>query len=444
MALARTTINEVKSLLSILTKPSIKYAEVPGATGLLNSRPTSESHARMTIPIKSNKETMLGYLDSHSNIRIGKLLEDLDMVAGWIAYRHNAGQEHPDGTSPLAIVTACVDSVQIYRPKIPSSEDLFMFGAVSWTGTSSMEISMFVTEDSTCEEINPETTILDAKFVMVARGGQATGSKAQVYPLRLDTAKDEAAFKRGEKNKERRISDSKRDLQSTPPTQNESQKIHDMYLKHLDKSTGSFSRITLHDHANSLLMKNVKLKSCITCSPEHRNVHNKIFGGFLMRKAIELAEANFALYMRDSSPKCIDIADISFKAPVEIGSLLLLNSQIIATRNRMAILRIHAEVVRPELNEQKTTNIFYFVFESDKKILPHIVPESYGESLMAIDGDRRLDGMLERHQGYKTPAGSICEVDLYGSQSWTEEAHFSDALKTPTPSERIKFHNFVK
>merc|ERR1739848_119061 len=134
------------------------------------------------------------------------------MFACWIAYRHNAGQEHPDGTSPLAIVTACVDSVQIYRPKIPCEKDLYMFGAVSWTGASSMEISMHVTEDASCDSVNPETTILDAKFVMVARGQSATGAKAQVYPLRCDSQQDQFNYKRGEQNKERRIRDSKKDL----------------------------------------------------------------------------------------------------------------------------------------------------------------------------------------------------------------------------------------
>ena len=189
-----------------------------------------------------------------------------------------------------------------------------------------------------------------------------------------------------------------------PPTQEESAKIHHIYVSNMDKNKASF-RLSHRKSDDIILMSTTKLKSAIICSPEHRNVHNMIFGGFLMRKAAELAEANFQFTLHDACPVCVDVSDISFAASVEIGSLLMLNSQIIATRNRMAIVRLHAEVMNPETGESKTTNTFYFVFESNTKTLPQIIPESYGESLLCIDGERRLDQTLKRHsQYYKLPA----------------------------------------
>ena len=320
------------------------------------------------------------------------------MFACWIAYRHNSGQEYPDGSSPLSIVTACVDSVQIYRPQIPTDQDLYMFGLVTWTGSSSMEISMHLTPNN---NVDPSKTdedkdvVLDAKFVMVARSHKATGQKAYVYPLKIQNEFEQQLWDLGCKNRDRRIQTGKEDLMLVPPTPDESEQIHNMYVSHVDRKTGSFNSLTLKDGV--ILMKNTKLKSCATGSPQHRNVHYKIFGGYLMRKAVEIAEANFSLVFHETSPLCIDVADISFKAPVEIGSLLLLNSQVIATRNRMAICRVHAEVVNPETGDTKTTNVFYFIFESLTKTLPIVFPESYGESLMAIDGSRRFQQCLERH-----------------------------------------------
>lgn len=396
MALARTTINEVKQLLTRLTTVSGAYAQKKLPTGL-NSKPTTESHSRMMIPLCSKKEEMVGYIDAQNNVRIGRLLEDLDMFACWIAYRHNAGQEYPDGSSPLSIVTACVDSVQIYRPQIPTDRDLYMFGMVTWTGSSSMEISMHLTPNNNVDLQNKEDkdVVLDAKFVMVARGHDATGQKAVVYPLKVSTPVEQQLWELGAQNRDRRIQSGKEDLMLTPPTHEESEAIHKMFTANTDQRTGSFNSFKLKE--GIILMKNTKLKSCITCSPQHRNVHFKIFGGYLMRKATEIAGANFSLVFHEPSPLCIDVADISFKAPVEIGSLLLLNSQIIATRNRMAICRVHAEVVKPETGETKTTNVFYFIFESLTKTLPIVFPESYGESLMAIDGNRRFQQCLVRH-----------------------------------------------
>lgn len=49
-------------------------------------------------------------------------------------------------------------------------------------------------------------------------------------------------------------------------------------------------------------------------------------------------------------------------------------------------------------NTTTTTNVFYFVFESRlNDALPQIMPETYGESLLYIDGERCLNKMLDRH-----------------------------------------------
>ena len=143
MALARISINDVRSCLAKVTQPPVKYADRKLAgPGELQPRPAAHSFARMNIPIKSKAQEMLQYMNVYNHVRIGRLLEDLDMQAGWIAYRHNSDQENPDGTSPLSIVTACVDSIQIYRTSIRTDTDLYMFGVVSWTGSTSMEITM--------------------------------------------------------------------------------------------------------------------------------------------------------------------------------------------------------------------------------------------------------------------------------------------------------------
>lgn len=400
MSVARTTINEVKTLLSRLLKPTNKvYLDSsPRQLGYV-PRPPTESHARVKIPLKSttDEEFRYTYIDCRGSVRLGRLLEDLDHIAGWIAYRHNSGQEYPDGTSPLSIVTACVDNVQIYKDTIPSDRDLFIYGSVTWTGSSSMEISMHLAADAFDWQpgVDHSHSILDAKFVMVARGSGPTGDKAKVFPLDISKSTDKLIYNEGELNKRRRIEMGKADLLKTPPNTVESDRIHKIYLNNIKPDSASF---TLTDNTQGLKMSETNVKSCIVCQPEHRNVHNKIFGGFLMRNAMELGEATFKLAFQENHGCCIDIADIQFKAPVEIGSLLMLNCRVIATRGRQAVVLVHADVVNPESGEQKTTNIFYFIFESTVKKLENVIPETYGESLLFIDGERRLENMYERHR----------------------------------------------
>ena len=54
---------------------------------------------------------------------------------------------------------------------------------------------------------------------------------------------------------------------------------------------------------------------------------NKIFGGFLMRQAFELAWANTYVYTR-TRPMIQHMDDISFKKPVSVGALLYFNAQV--------------------------------------------------------------------------------------------------------------------
>ena len=74
------TISLVKKLLTRLTTNTGTYPQKSLPTKL-NPKPTTESHSRMMIPLSTNKDDMVGYIDAQNNVRIGRLLEDLDMVA---------------------------------------------------------------------------------------------------------------------------------------------------------------------------------------------------------------------------------------------------------------------------------------------------------------------------------------------------------------------------
>jgi acyl-coenzyme A thioesterase 9 len=123
---------------------------------------------------------------------------------------------------------------------------------------------------------------------------------------------------------------------------------------------------------------------------KQRNLYNKIFGGFLMRQAYELAWINACLFSK-MTPKITVVDDITFKQPVLIGSLLFLTGQVVYTENNVIQVKVHAQTVDPKTNIRENTNDFYFKFTVPNMVdMPQVIPKSYAEAMMYIDGKRHL------------------------------------------------------
>lgn len=135
-------------------------------------------------------------------------------------------------------------------------------------------------------------------------------------------------------------------------------------------------------------MEDTLLKNVIICFPEQRNLYNKIFGGFLMRQAFELAWTNACLFSK-TTIRCSVVDNISFRKPVVIGSLLFLTSEIVYTESNQIQVKVLAQTVDPKTSHKETTNDFYFKFKvPSNHSIPQVWPKTYAESMMFIDGKR--------------------------------------------------------
>ena len=109
-----------------------------------------------------------------------------------------------------------------------------------------------------------------------------------------------------------------------------------------------------------------------------------------MRQAFEIAWINASMYSK-SIPRVETVDDISFRRPVLIGSLLFLSSQVVYTENNFIQVKVHAQAVDIATNARETTNDFYFKFSvPDNLNMPQVIPKSYAESMMYIDGKRHM------------------------------------------------------
>ncbi|XP_051971165.1 acyl-coenzyme A thioesterase 9, mitochondrial-like isoform X2 [Xyrauchen texanus] len=346
----------------------------------LPARTMKDSVIEVHLPLGSQPALREKYLNYLNSVRFGRIMEDLDSLAVLICYSHTWNKDLK--RSPLSIVTALVDKIDMRKNIIYPDCDIKFTGHVTWVGKTSIEAKMHMSQNHD----GVYTEVLDATFVMVARDAENKRA-AFINPLKPEGPEEQAIFQQGEINKKRRVELSTASLLKVAPTAEERTRIHNLFLNTLDPRTVSFrSRIL---PPNSVWMEDAKMKGLEICHPQERNIFNRIFGGFLMRKAYELGWAN-ACAFAGCRPTLMAVDDILFRKPVEIGSLLLLSSQVCYTEGMHIQVRVHTEVLDPLTRQHSTTNVFHFSFRVEKDV-PAVVPRSYGESMLYLDGKRHFD-----------------------------------------------------
>ncbi|GJJ70544.1 acyl-coenzyme A thioesterase 9 [Entomortierella parvispora] len=342
-----------------------------------------DSYTEIILPFKTDKALLEEYINVGGSLRHGKIMEDLDALAGAISYKH-ADDGKADST-PLTIVTASVDRIDLLKPL--GVTDLRLSGHVTYVGYSSMEIFMKMEEISEDKPGQHGDTILVARFTMVARDA-ITGKAAQVNPMLLQNDTEKKLFQMGEDHKAKKRVATDSALTKRPPTQEERFLIHDLYLEY-SKYDDPHLKVKKPDDVE--WMADTKQSSITIMQPQDRNIHDKIFGGYLMRLAYELAFCNASVFI-SSRPTFLALDEISFRKPVPIGTFLALDSQIVFAEggdHHSFQVMVKADVLDVKKGTRETTNTFWFTFTDPVKGTPRIMPRTYAESMLYLEGKRR-------------------------------------------------------
>ncbi|KAI0370883.1 Thioesterase/thiol ester dehydrase-isomerase [Pilatotrama ljubarskyi] len=376
---------------------------VPGERDPLVPRRMHDSYCEIMLPFASNPELLENYTNASGGIRTGLLMEHLDSLAGSIAYKHMLG---PDVSAlpknaGFYMVTASVDRLDMLAPLYPV-RDMRLSGQVIHTGRSSLEVAVRM---EALEKDGKEETIMLGRFCMVCRDAR-THSSALVNPLSLETAEDHILYTIGEVHKKKRQSRAVRSLNRVPPTSSEAEALHSLYLNYGQDEQGGPSPSGDHER---VWMGDTRLEKTLIMFPQERNVHQKIFGGYLMRLAYELGFANSCLFTRDHVT-FLSLDGISFARPVPIGSLLRLTSYIVhssSSESYPALVHVwvHADVVNLETGTEQRTNDFRFTWcrESGPPLSRMVVPKTYGEAMQWLEGRRALEMGSEIRKLRKRP-----------------------------------------
>ncbi|KAG0200188.1 hypothetical protein BGX28_006670 [Mortierella sp. GBA30] len=358
-----------------------------------------DSYTEIILPFKTDKALLEEYINVGGSLRHGKIMEDLDALAGAISYKHT--DDGKTDSSPLTIVTASVDRIDLLKPL--GVCDLRLSGHVTYVGYSSMEIFMKMEEISEDKPGKHGDTILVARFTMVARDA-ITGKAAQVNPMLLQNDTEKKLFQMGEDHKAKKRVATDSALTKRPPTQEERFLIHDLYLEYSQYDDPQ-SKTKKPDNVE--WMADTKMSAIHIMQPQDRNIHDKIFGGYLMRLAYELAFCNASVFI-SSRPTFLALDEISFRKPVPIGTFLALDSQIVfaeGSDHHSFQVMVKADVLDVKKGSRETTNTFWFTFTDPVKGTPRIMPRTYAESMLYLEGKRRrmlgsqLAGMNRKNLG---------------------------------------------
>jgi len=335
----------------------------------LTAKQPSKSYHEETLPFSSDTKLRDDFVNYLGDLRFGKILEELDLAAGKISYKHADGFARD-----LTIVTASCDRIDLVAP-LRSDRDLIIRGQVNHVGSSSMEVGLRID----CRETDGSLALVArAYFIMVARRGEGA---ARVNPLSPQSVDEQRRYEAAVLRRKQQRAAQKADYRRQAPLPEESVLLHDLYLE------------TRDGRVQGVFMAETQLQSTVIMHPQERNIHHKIFGGYLMRLSFELGWSTAHLYC-GLRPLFLNADQFDFYKPVEIGSLVCITSQITFTGVTSFIVEVVVEVVDPRTGSREITNICYFTFAAvdenrRPKQVPKVLPNTYEEGLKYLDGLRR-------------------------------------------------------
>ncbi|KAB0798135.1 hypothetical protein PPYR_09128 [Photinus pyralis] len=352
-------------------------------------RTIDDSFVYATIPLSSDPQIRIKYTAIMGTIRIGRLLEDMDMFAVYVCLRHILNPKMPKNEpTPYIVVTVLVDKINLTSVITKHDKDIRIFGHITWVGTSSLEVVVWL------EQLDGKQShlLLSAVFMMAVR--ESTTMKAAIInAVKATTPEEQKLIDGGKIRKEERIRTLAKQLTKVIPNEKEQEILHELFMRTLNVNEGVFLKQVLPSNCD--WMEKYTLSNLIVVHPEHRNLHNNVFGGFIMRAALEVSFGLGYLFT-NSRPLFKTISDINFNKPISLNSLIHMHAYLVCTKGKFYQISVHTNTWDTKAAQNFTSNTFHFTYESVSNV-KEIFPKTYRESMTYIDGYRQLVAAINSH-----------------------------------------------
>ncbi|KAH8232545.1 hypothetical protein KR032_009180, partial [Drosophila birchii] len=350
----------------------------------LPPRNMKDSFSSAIIPLSTNRLMQDKYMNYQGQVRMGRLMADMDMFAAWCCHRHVSVPDLPEGVHlPYTFVTILVDNIHFAEILTSGTQDIRLSGHVSWVGTSSMEVVVWL------EQVidNKISLVTRARFLMGARNATNTAA-APVNPIEPANENEEVVLAAGAERKLQRKERTSK-INQFHPTDEEVASSYDVHYSTSPRDTLELNKRVLPE--NCRWMADSFQTSIKPSFPEHRNHHNRVFGGYLMRTALEISWVTAFLYSKHR-PFLKEISEIVFQKPVPVDSVIKMTAYVVYTSRNYLQMRTLCDVIDKDTGDQETTNTFNFTFAvADDVEVPKVLPRSFHEIIWYTQGRRRFE-----------------------------------------------------
>jgi acyl-coenzyme A thioesterase 9 len=399
--------------------PMADHLQLSGYTCTTCSTSTTKKSPRSaflqcTFPLQSDAllQNSVSDLSDWSSFRLGKFYETVDALTADVAYRHCAGtaeQQQQQQLQSVTLVTAGhYHSRKLSRTHI--QQDALIRSYVTSVGTSSMEIR---TDAIQLDPKNQQQQHLVnvCHTVMVAldpESGKPLGKVGKrIPPLELETSDDRQRQALADQHANIRRQRAAHAMQlrapvSMPPTADELRALH---LLHQQRARAQQNNNDDDDDDDDSIIivpprvADYTFRSSTVIFPGNRNVHGKLFGGFVMEEAHILAQYTAAFFAKGRPIIPLGIDEAIFLQPIAIGDMVTFTARLVHSTRTSCRVLVVVEVRDPANRDRVPlrSNRLMIVFGGED--LPEaIVPETYSEILMHVDAQRRhqVEGPAEK------------------------------------------------
>ncbi len=307
------------------------------------------------------------------NLRFGVLLEELDRLAARTSMEY-VQMSHPQGT----VVTAAVDQILV-RGLADASRDHLCRARINRVGRSSMEVGIRV--GPTDAGSPPYATCY---FTMVARAGAGAAARSvEVAPLQLTDGL--ARRREAEAAARQQAWRARQAAAAEPPSAEEAEALA---ASHAAQGVPGFEGVRAG---------RVVVESWERTYPEQENPSRVIFGGYIMRRAYELASIA-AEQVAPNRPVIAAVNRINFLHPVQIGDKLRFTSAVVYTQGATLCVQTSIERHSRDRTVRALSNSCLFTFLNvDRALVPREVPAVHPgtaeEDARWLDARRHLRGL---------------------------------------------------
>jgi acyl-CoA hydrolase len=315
--------------------------------------------------------------DIPGNFRFGLLLEELDILAEQTALGY-VQQFYP----AARVVTAAIDNI-VVRHVVDVTRDIVMYARINHVGRSSLEIGIRLEHAG-----DPVVHIASCYFTMVARGGEGAGEGIPLPSLVYLTEQEQ---QRAAKVVAGRAEYKQQQASLLEPPSHAEYEMLDRLHRAQEEPvfTGPVASRLVADAWERMY-------------PEQEYVPQRIFGGYLIRRAYELSGICAELVAPDRSIIAA-VNRINFFHPVRLGDKLHFTCRVVYTNESFVCVEASIERISRDRSAKALSNSCLFTFVNvDRELhhqpVPPIYPTTYREDARYLEAYRSYQALTGHYR----------------------------------------------